>query len=186
MKPNETIDNMIATFPDIFYNAWDCANYLLFMTSNGYHWKNGEIVDKNYASEKVNNVYEAIDLLFFKYKDVCCGDESNELKRFKSEKLCKNIKTIVKHFKYNGDAKYNVKIDENTEIHFSDYDLIFHIHDNITKEWCDFCYNVLNSLLISNIDLGEFDQKLQEVYNHVVDLKIKNIKYNFERMKLKT
>lgn len=179
MKPNETIDNMIATFPDIFYNAYDCANHLLFTNGNGYHWKNGEIVDKDYDGEKVNNVYDAIDL-FFKYNDVCCGIESDELKRLKSEKLCKNIKTIVKYFKYNGDARYNVKIDENTEIHFSDYDLIFHIPDNITKEWRDFCYDALNSLLISNIDLGEFDEKIQEVYNHLVELKTKTITYTFE------
>ena len=179
MTPKETIDNMIATFPDIFYTAWDCAHHLLFTNGNGYHWKNGEIVYNSYVREKVNNVYEAIDL-FFKYKDVCCGVESDELKKLKSEKLCKNIKTIVKHFTYNGDAKYNAKIDENTEMYFSDYDLIFHIPDNVTKEWRDFCYNVLNALLNSNVDLGEFDEKLQEVYNHLVELKTKKVEYTYE------
>lgn len=170
MTPKETIDNMIATFPDIFYNTWDCVNHLLFTNGNGYHWENGEIVDNDYGREKVNNVYDAIDL-FFRYKDVCCGIESDELKKLKSKRLSKNIKIIIKHFTYKGDAKYDVKIDENTEIYFSDYDLIFHIPDNVTKEWRDFCYNVLNSLLISNIDLGEFDQKLQEVYNQLVELR---------------
>ena len=45
MTPKETIDFMIAAYPHIVKNAWDCTKFLFFTTGNGYKWEKGEMVD---------------------------------------------------------------------------------------------------------------------------------------------
>lgn len=186
MTPRETIDNMIATYPSIFKTSWDCAKQLLFTNGNGYSWKDGELIYEFKEFSKINNIYEAIDRYFEREssKEVDITDYCKALHKYKTDSFKENIKTIIRHFNYRGDGKYNINVDENTELYFSAHDAIFEIPDNVTKEWRDFCYNVLNSLLISNIDLGEFDQKLQDVYNHLVELKTKVITRTYEIEKL--
>lgn len=174
MTPKETIDNMIATHPLIFKNSWDCAKHLLFTCGNGYVWKNGEIIDELETELKINSFEDAIknfievENLLNDYPKI-----KDPAKWYKYEvcRIKKNILTIVEHFSKS--EKYKINIPNNAKLYLSNYDLIFHIPNNITKEWRNFCYNVLNSLFISNIDLGEFKEKLQEIYSYLIELKTK-------------
>lgn len=135
MTPEKTIDKMISTYPNIFNNSWDCAYYLLFTCGNGVHWKNGEIIDEFETELEINSLEDAIKNFIETENSLDDYPKIKDTTKWYKYEVCrikKNILTIVEHFSKS--EKYKINIPNNAKLYLSDYDLIFHIPNNITKE----------------------------------------------------
>ena len=126
---------MIATHPLIFKNTWDCTKYLLFTCGNGCIWKNGEIIDKFETELEINSIENAIKNFIEVENSLDDYPKIKDATKWYKYKVCqikKNILTIIEHFSKS--EKYEINIPNNAKLYLSNYDLIFHIPDNITKE----------------------------------------------------
>lgn len=180
MTPKETIDYLIATYPGIFKNAWDCANHLLFSIGNGCAWKNGEIIEIDTPYIKIDNFESAINKYFddkqhiMQYRDPI----KPNVAMFEVWQMKNDVMTISNHF--SNENRYEINVD-NQNINFSGYNLIFDIPTDITKEWRNFCYGVLDKLFNSGRDIPiEYKDKLKAIYDMLLEMKTRFIGYDVD------
>ena len=166
MTPKETIDFMIAAYPSIVKNAWDCAKFLLFTNGNGFEWEKGEMVDYLCGYRKINDLSEALDH-YFQYFNNKVDEKGSELIKVNIKTIEDSIKTITEHFSKTKNERYKINVNDSSKININDFNLIFCIPDDISNEWKQFCLEVLKTLIDKNKIPKEYLKELTDIYTYL-------------------
>lgn len=166
MKPKELIDQMISTYPRLFKNSWDCANYLFLTNGNGHEWRNGELVD-TYCNDNtiINNLNDAINRYFLAEGSEDYYPKLNNIRllKLRIKNIREGVKVIIDHFS-KGESRYNI-ITDDSPFYLNNYLLGLNVPDDITNDWKDYYVEVFSTLVRENRIPVEYKDRIVNILN---------------------
>lgn len=165
MKPRNLINELITSNPSDIHTYWEAAKYILF-TDNEYKWAGGIIISPIKTQTEITDLKSSIKSYFQL-------NTTSDLKQIENDVI-----NITEYF--NNPAMYDLNISTLMDS-ISERSLIFNIPENVSKEYRDFCFDVVNTMIShQGINSMEYCEAIKSVHSRLLAIKTYTVEYTEE------